>query len=193
MDDVIEIVLNSCEFQWYKNKGYDIPTEKVQLWTNGKDGTKKKNGISYRVKNGTSITVKVIDLPPSSNRKIEWVCTCCKQTFKTTYYAFLRKKSSLCRTCYNTTQRNLDSQDYWAQQLIDKNESARCAISGERDKRFLVLHHLLSISNGGKNEEANYVVLSANWHMAFHRWMGGFNKPCTSRDFDTFMLLNLQR
>jgi len=184
--DMIEIVLNNSELQWFKNKGYDIPVERVQLWVNKPDGTRIKNGIDYRIKAGTKLFVRVDDLPPSSNRQVEWTCECCGIEQSTTYYAFLRKKSRLCRVCFNTTQRNLDSHEYWVQQLIEKNPEAKCAISGESDKRFLVLHHLTSRSKGGKNCKENYVILTANWHLAFHRWMGGTNKPCTPEHFVAF-------
>lgn len=189
--DTIEITLNSCDIQWFKNKGYLIPTEKVQLWAKNAQGERIKNGMGERVRQGTKLVVRVDDLRPTSNRKVEWTCNNCNQTHKTTYYAFLRKKSTLCRKCYNTTQRNLDSQDYWVDQLIKKNEGAKCAISGETDKRFLVLHHLRSRSSGGENEESNYVVLTANWHLAFHRWMGGHNIPCREEDFYEFKQLQV--
>lgn len=36
------------------------------------------------------------------------------------------KKSRLCRACFNTTQRNLDSHEYWVQQLIEKPGGKVC-------------------------------------------------------------------
>jgi hypothetical protein len=82
-------------------------------------------------------------------------------------------------------------QDYWVDKLIINNPDAKCDISGETDKRFLELHHLLSRASGGKNEESNFVVLSANYHRAFHRWVGGTNVPCTPEQYYEFKELEL--
>lgn len=183
----IEITMNNSEIQWFKNKGYEIPTEIVQLFCKNKQGKQIKNGVAEKIRVGTKLVVDIDDLPPSSNRKIDWKCSNCGEQQNTSYYAYLGKKTDLCRRCFNTTQRKLDSHDYWVGQLIRDDLNAKCHISGETDKRFLVLHHLLSKSNGGKNEESNYVVLTANWHTAFHRWMGGFNIPCCPDDFKRFI------
>ena len=63
-EDFIEVTVNNSTIKWYKEKGYEIPLHKVQLYYTNKKGEKKKNGIEYRVKKGTKITVKVSDLLP---------------------------------------------------------------------------------------------------------------------------------
>lgn len=41
------------------------------------------------------------------------------------------------------------------------------------------------------NVEANYVILSANYHLAFHVWNGGTNVPCTPESYAKFKSLEM--
>lgn len=75
---------------------------------------------------------------------------------------------------------------YWVNALITNNPDAKCDISGETDKRFLVLHHLYSRDNKKEVNKDAYVVLSANYHMAFHVWNGGTNVSCTPEKYYEF-------
>ena len=45
---------------------------------------------------------------------------------------------------------------------------------------------MLSRSIGGQNEESNYVILSANYHTAFHNWLGGTAVPSKPEDYLMF-------
>ena len=82
--------------------------------------------------------------------------------------------SESCRSCAAKKGFKGGCHSYWVAKLITNNLNAKCDISGETDKRFLVLHHLLSRKKGGKNTKNNYVVLSANYHTAFHNILGLF-------------------
>ena len=182
----VEVVVQGRTAKWFTEKGYVVPTHTVQLWAK-KDGKRVKNGKAVRVKNGTKRVVRSADLPPSSNAIIRRTCTGCKVDFTTRYGAYLRKKESdRCTTCSKKRTKGDGSHGYWVKKLITLNENACCDISGEKDKRFLVLHHLLSRKNGGRNHKDNYVILSANYHLAFHNWNGGMNIPCTKKDYMRF-------
>jgi 5-methylcytosine-specific restriction endonuclease McrA len=171
--------VNNSTLRWYLEKGYTIPTIEVQLWAKNSKGDRTKNGVERRVVRGTSIVVKRNDLPPFSNARLNFICVSCGKQFFTTWGAASIKKSRNCKQCASLQVKDTGCHSYWVDRLIARNPSAKCDISGETDKRFLVLHHLLSRSNGGSDEESNYVILSANYHLAFHVWNGGMNVPCT--------------
>lgn len=184
--DTVEITINNSTLRWYIEKGYDIPTEIVQLYCLNKNGKKIKNGIDRRVKLGTKIIVNVNDLSPKSNEIITFICEDCGNEFTTTWQAYKIKHTNKCRVCQCKTIKNTGSHSYWVNQLIVNNPNAKCDISGETDKRFLILHHLLSRNNGGLDKKSNYVILSANYHLAFHCWNGGTNIPCTPEQYYEF-------
>jgi len=77
--------------------------------------------------------------------------------------------------------------------LIKNNPNAKCDISGETDKRFLVLHHLHNRSDGGENTEDNYVILTNNYHLAFHSWNKGYANNCTRETYEIFKKEELER
>ena len=186
-NDKVEVVLSSSTLKWYRDKGYTIPTHVVQLWATVK-GERVKNGKKERVASGTKLLVAIDDLPPSSNTLLTRVCNECDGVFTTTYQNYKAKHlSDRCSPCAKKVIKNEGSNRYWKNLLIKNNPDAVCDISGETDKRFLVLHHLLSRSNGGKNGKDNYVILTANYHMAFHNsWMGSTSSPCTPEDYYEF-------
>lgn len=185
-DDYVEITVNNTTLKWYKEKGYDIPVEEVQSYYN-KNGKRIKNGKKHRVKKGTKILVKVEDLPPKSNQEILVVCENCGKEYYTRYGFYKSKKTNKCNDCVKKELKTKEGcQSYWIDELINRNPNAKCDISGETDKRFLVLHHLLSKSKGGKNSRDNYVILSANYHMAFHNSLGGTQYGCTPEQYYDF-------
>lgn len=191
MDEMIEVSLNCSELSWYRDKGYHIPTTMVQLWATNAKGERTKNGIKHRVAKGTKIMVKRSDLPPMSNRRLVFKCQACGGDYTTTWGAYRDKKTKDCKACVLARVKTTGCHSYWVDRLITNNPVARCDISGLTDKRFLVLHHLLSRSKGGKNVESNYVILSANYHMAFHVWNGGTNVPCTPEQYIEFKKLEV--
>lgn len=182
----IDVKVCSNTIRWYETHGYTVPKTKVQLYYTNNKGERKKNGIEYRVKRGTSILVDVKDLPPASNVDIQLICSDCGNTYQTRFGAYKKKHSDKCSTCKKKEFKGNGTHGYWVGILIKDNPNAKCDISGETDKRFLVLHHLLSCSLGGINSPENYVILSANYHLAFHVWNGGMNKSCTAEKFSRF-------
>lgn len=187
---LVETVITGRYIKWYERKGYRIPTHLVQLWVN-KNGQRVKNGTEKRVANGTRLMVSTLDLPPASNTKVEYICDTCGETFTVKWQDYRKKMSKSCKICAARKGFKGGCQDYWCDKLINDNPDAKCDISGETDKRFLELHHLLSPKLGGKNAEANYVVMSANYHTAFHRWVGT-QKATTPEQYHEFKKMQIK-
>lgn len=185
MQEFVEVSLNGRMAAWYASRGYKIPTRQVQLYA-VKDGRRIKNGVRQRVERGAKITVRTADLMPASNVVLTFACKSCGNDFTTTYGAHQKKVSENCKSCQAKNGFKGGCHSYWVEKLITSNPNAACDISGERDRRFLQLHHLLSRSLGGKDEVENYVILSANYHLAFHNWMGGTNVPTKPEDYFRF-------
>lgn len=171
--------------RWYEQKGYIIPKRKVQLYYINKYGVRKKNGVALRVKKGTKILIDISDLAPCSNAGVPVICPNCGKHFKVRWRTYSDRKSDKCNDCVKRTV-IVGCHSYWVSKLITNNLDAKCDISKENDKRFLVLHHLRSRNKGGKNEKSNYVILSANYHMAFHNSLGGTSKGCTPKQYYKF-------
>lgn len=184
-----DIVVNNCDISWLEDKGYKIPTHTRQLWCNGIDGKRVKNGVKICVASDTKLRVKRADLPPSSNRRMKFICNNCGKNYQTTWGKYRTRKFPDCGKCEKSKLKTTGCHSYWIKKLITDNPEAKCDISGERDKRFLVLHHLLSRKNGGKNEESNYVILSANYHLAFHSCHGGMAAKCAPEQYIKFKQL----
>ena len=191
LDDSVEVCVHNMQLQWYQARGYNIPTLRVQLWCKNAQGKRVKNGVKHRVARRTKIWVQRKDLPPSSNMRVQFTCGYCGDIYFTQWRSGGAKNGGKCNKCVKKTIKDTGCHSYWCDQLITNNPDASCEVSGEKDKRFLVLHHLLSRALGGKNERSNYVILSANYHMAFHVWNGGTNAVCTPGDYYTFKELEL--
>lgn len=182
-----EVLVNGSTIKWYQKKGYHIPVRKKQTYYINKNGERKKNGTkSVTVARGTKIMVDVKDLSPKSNETVKFICTECEQEHTTRAAAFFIKLDSKCTGCKKKELKNTGCHSYWVKKLITDNPNAKCDISGETDKRFLVLHHLLNSKSGGKNEFENYVILSYNYHLAFHNSIGGTNVACTPKQYIEF-------
>ena len=182
----VEVTVCGSNQRWYIDKGYEVPTYIRQLYGTNKQGIKYKNGVKTSVKRGTRILVKTEDIPPGSQTRIYFTCVDCGDDSSSPYSIYSKKKTDKCMECAKLGPRGDGSKTYWKKRLIWDNPDAKCDMSGETDKRFLVLHHLLCRKAGGKNELDNYVILSANYHMAFHNSMGGSAAPCTKEDYINF-------
>lgn len=187
----IEITVNNATMRWYKNKGYEIPVETVQLFCKSKQGNKIKNGIEKRIRIGTKIIINTKDLPPKSNKIITFICEECGREATTTWQAYKTKKSNNCCSCQAKKGFKGGCHTYWVNKLIRNNPKAQCDISGETDKRFLILHHLESRRQSKKDRISNYVILSANYHLAFHNWNGGMSVRCIPKQYYEFKKLEL--
>jgi hypothetical protein len=184
-NELVEITVNGQTQNWYRSRGYEIPVSVVQLYCN-KKGRRLKNGKEKRVARGTKITVARKDLPPHSNEVLNFKCETCGKSYTTTWQAYRGKISNNCRSCQAKKGFKGGCHSYWVNVLIVNSPDAKCDISGEADKRFLVLHHLYSRDNKKELSRDAYVILSANYHMAFHVWNGGTNVPCTPEKYYEF-------
>lgn len=126
---------------------------------------------SVPVKGGTVFKVKTKDLHPGAMQRVDFICEVCGKRYSNRWRDYLKKESNTCQECQNHPD-NCHSYEYWLKKLLRDNPDAVCNITGETDKRFLVLHHLLGRRGGGKNSEYNFVVLTANMHLALHREIG---------------------
>lgn len=189
----VEVTIAGNTVGWYISKGYNIPIRKVQNYYINNSGDKKKNGTKYSFEEGLKIKVKIEDLPKGSNKIINFICIECNKECSCIASTYIKKKViNRCKDCDILISNGARSHRYWINKLIIFNKEAKCDISGESDKRFLVLHHLKNKNDGGKNEESNYVILSANYHTAYHIWNGGFKIPCNSESYYKFKQKELE-
>ena len=136
-----------------------------------------------RFASGGLLVVKTRDLHPGCMQRVDLWCDICITQYSLRWRDYIKKQSNTCKRCLNEPA-NCSSHEYWIRRLLLDNPDAICDISGELDKRFLVLHHLQSRKTGGQNEESNYVVLSANHHKAFHGSLGnGGRDGCTPEQY----------
>jgi hypothetical protein len=156
---------------WYASKGYFIGPSPH---------------YSGRFATGQIIKVKTKDLHVGSLQRVDLYCDTCHQVYSLRFRDYMAKQSNTCQSCIRQPE-NCVSHEYWLKRLIINSDTAVCDISGETDKRFLVLHHLWSRSTGGLNEEENYVVLTANFHKAFHSSLeNGGRSGCTPTQYKEF-------
>lgn len=81
----VEVVLNSNNIKYYDDLGYSIPR------------TRRNNRVSkdkLTVPRGTTLLVKINDLPKGSNVNIEVVCDYCGAVFNRQYNAYNRLKNT---------------------------------------------------------------------------------------------------
>jgi len=78
--------------------------------------------------------------------------------------------------------------NYWRRKLLQEKVEGtpRCDISGEEDIRFLVIHHLSPRAKGGLERRDNVVIITANYHQAFHSECGGGDALCTPEQYYAF-------
>lgn len=171
VDEPTQILVTGKTLRWYKSKGYTTP-DKFPV-------------------NGFKTLVSSLDLTPGSCLKVTIKCPECGILFKIPRYKLNKRKSPYCKICLHKVPRLIEGeyQDIrsWTKRLIDSNNSAKCDICGETDKRFLQLHHLTPIAAGGRNIESNLVILSANYHSAFHNhYKNGVVDTATPEDYYAF-------
>lgn len=176
-----KITLNSPKVcGYFEAKGYTIPTERYHRGTNR---VGKNMGYRTRYILGTELEIKVSDLTDGSHYRINYTCDECGKEGSTLYNLYVKRVNNdkdHCHECSSRKNGKLNGnrsghkggKHYWKLKLL-KDPLARCDLSGCGDSRFLVVHHLTPRSQGGSDELDNLVVLTANYHTAFHRWVGG--------------------
>lgn len=167
--------------KWEK-LGYVIPKEK---YDRGRNNAGKTLGFRYRFVLGSEIEVNISDLSPSSHARVTYKCVKCNSHNTTEYIQYLKRTTDLCPTCNKShmgransvltrdrKENNSYGKEYWKKKLIHENPNAKCDITGETDKRFLIVHHLIPRNLGGQEIEENVVVITSNMHQAFHSQYG---------------------
>jgi len=168
-EPLTSVMVHHRNAPWYLSKGYRIP---------------ESRHYPGRPMTGFELEVKTEDIYPGSLQRIPLICEQCGEVYTLRWREYLAKLSNICSAC-RLHPDNCHSHEYWIRRLVSEAEAPECDICGETDKRFLVLHHLLARSNGGANEAKNYVVLSANYHEAFHRSIGTKSRA-TPEDYAAF-------
>jgi hypothetical protein len=178
--------VNGPYFRHYEEKGYVIPRMKKQKYEKGANGNLCKAGTCISTEN-RKILVKVLDLPPTSHYPIQYRCDKCGEVFTVGYNMYRRRRAlgDLCKRCA-TTKDHVTSHERWVKKLIIDNPYAQCDISGENDKRFLVLHHLEGRGDNKNNFRDGYVIISANYHVAFHKFLGSTRVRSTREKYLEF-------
>jgi hypothetical protein len=174
-EPITSVMVHHRNAPWYLLKGYRIP---------------ESRHYPGRPSTGFALEVKTEDIYPGSLQRVDVLCEKCGEVYNLRWREYLAKQSNTCIKCRSHPD-NCHSHEYWLKRLIGDAELPACDISGETDKRFLVLHHKMARSNGGANEETNYVVLSANYHEAFHRSIGTKSRA-TPEDYEAFKVAELK-
>jgi len=158
-----------------------IITESVKVKVSGPSYAYYK-GLGYTVppnQKCPKILVNVKDLSDSSRAIVQVQCSDCGKVRSRPYGRYIQAKNHRCQSCHHIFNPPAKSR-------LDKGKSLKavskrmlkngiCDITGEDTRLFLVVHHVVSRSNGGTDDESNLVVLSANIHTMYHRLHGNKN------------------
>lgn len=199
LDQTTTVKLNSPKIcGYFTDLGYKIPTTSYQRFR--KNG--KPTGYRTRYVLGATLTVRTEHLSPGSHYRITYTCDSCGKRCSTLYNLYMsspneedlciicaRSKSGLSNSIENLQTKRKSGvmgKNFWRKKLLHGSEDVCCDICGETDKRFLVIHHLTPRSKGGLEHRDNVVVLSANYHQAFHAECGGNDSVCTPEQYYAF-------
>ena len=193
----IEITLNRSTTRYYENIGYYIPRQR------------DKRG-RLTVKEGTKITVDVLDLPKNSHELIEVSCDCCnkKITIKNqTFNLHNHEGKYYCNGCANgvlnsgenskvwkkekTQEEREDQRNYPEYYNFIKSVLARdnytCVVCNKKGTGDLQVHHLDGYNwcKEKRTEQSNGVTLCEKCHKTFHSIYGkGYN---TKKQFEEWL------
>lgn len=179
----VEVGLNSQNIEYYENLGYIIPR-----YYNEKS---KK----YAVKRGTTILVKIEDLPISSNVMVDLTCDCCQKDLKWSYNDYNRRnhdRKTYCKKCAKATFNSGENNNRWnpnlteEERIIGRNypeytefiksvlarDNYTCRCCGENYSANMEVHHLYGYSGFPEYriDQTQALTLCKNCHKAFHNW-----------------------
>lgn len=180
------VSLHGPYLKHYEDLGYPIPWTKKQRYEIRHNGKIWKAG-TYKTTGKMKLLVKVDDLPKCSHYPVIYQCDKCGEKHTVGYNNYIRckKETDLCVKCTRTKD-FANAHETWVRKLIINNPDAKCDICGETDKRFLVLHHIDGRVNNKSNERDGYVILSANYHVAFHKFLGSTRVRSTKEKYKEF-------
>lgn len=195
-----EVEVNLCNrmIPYYENLGYEIPRYYY------------KNNGKYRVKVGSTIIVKVEDLPPYSRYRVDVECDCCGKMLNLQYAKYrnrLHNGKHYCHSCSlkvlfsgeNHPKWNPDiSQEEREQQRnypeyiefvkrVASRDNYTCQVCGKRTHKDGEVHHLNGYSwfIEGRTDETNALLLCSNCHANYHSHYG--NKHSTREEFEEWL------
>lgn len=183
----VEVNLTSKNIDYYENLGYEIPRYY------------NKNSCTWRVKRGTTIIVKISDIPQNSMYDVSVDCDCCGKNLSMPYQRYNANKHNdkyYCRKCAMILFNSGENNPSWNPNLTDEerlltrnypeyNEFVKkvlardyytCKCCGHSSTN-LEVHHL----NGynwyidGRTDETNAITLCNNCHTSFHSIYGQGN------------------
>lgn len=198
----VEVKLSSQYIKYYENLGYIIPRYYSE--------SKKK----YIVKSGTTIIVKVQDLPIGSHALLDLVCDGCGKRLTRSYYDYNRRNYNGNVYCFHCAHKVLNSGENncnWNSELTNnerqktrkypeyinfvKSVLARdnytCQCCGKTNSDDMEVHHLYAYFGFPeyRTDQTQAITLCKNCHKNFHNWhiekFGHLNKgKCTRDDYE---------
>lgn len=201
----VEVSLGARNIKHYENLGYIIPKYY------------NKNNSKYMVKRGTSLLVRVDDLPIGSNVLVNIECDNCGKLLKWTYADYNYRNHDgkcYCKRCgkivfcsrennFNWNPNKTDEErirrrgypeyvDFVKKVLARDNYSCQCC--GKHDSRKMEVHHLYGYSGFPQYrvDQTQAITLCQKCHGAFHNWhfekYGYINKGnCTRADYEEWI------
>lgn len=181
-------------WKYYEDLGYNIPkTEKIYYHKSGSVSHRKMT-----VTRGTTIIVKIKDVPKNNCNLVDVECDCCRKQYSVKFQDYNKCVDSdgkiYCRDCYGKFRINGDKNPKWN---FDKTDEERhverkypeytdfirrvlardnytCQCCGNKSSSNLEVHHL-----DGYNwciekriDDANGITLCSDCHSNFHSQYG---------------------
>lgn len=194
ISEYVKVQLSGDNIKYFEKLGYDIPKH-----------FNKHGVLKYSIND--EITVKVIDLPKGSGKKIEASCDCCNKVQTCRYQVYVNKINKYngyyCYNClckmfrtgennpnYNhnkTDEERENGRAYPEYKDFIKRVLARdnytCQVCGNKHLD-LEVHHLNGYSwfIEGRTDETNAITLCESCHSNFHSQYG--NKHSTKEEFE---------
>ena len=192
----VEVTLQGVNISYYENLGYTIP--RVMRWN------------KLTVPKGTTITVKVEDLPPVSSVHVEVECDCCKKKLSMSYarYNYTNHDGKCyCVKCANGVLHSGENNWNWKPELTDEDrehnrgsveyvnfikrvlcrDDYTCKCCGKKINHDAEVHHLDGYDwcIEKRTDDTNGITLCSRCHKAFHNKYGyGGN---TKEQFDEWI------
>ena len=198
----VEVRLNPQNIEYYENLGYIIPR-----YYNEKNR-------KYMVKKGTTIVVKIEDLPKCSNVMVDLTCDYCGKELTRSYQDYNKRKHNgkcYCKRCGKIVLCSGENNPNWNPSLTDEErqngrnypeytefikkvlarDNYTCQCCGDTNSSEMEVHHLYGYYGYPeyRTDQTQAITLCKKCHGTFHVWyMGKFgyiNKGnCTRNDYE---------
>lgn len=183
----VEVNISGVSQKYYENLGYKIP----RYWNESKK--------AYYVKSGTSIQVKVCDLPKHSKIKIMYTCNNCKTVHTVDYESYCKSKhqnenACYCQKCILKLFNSGENHPLWNDKLTESErinnrdypeytdfvkrvlvrDNYTCQCCGNTKSNTLEVHHLDGYNwcKEKRTDDTNGITLCNMCHGNFHNIYG---------------------